>query len=83
MSNDLKMIAKYKEKEFNRLSNLTLNLMAEIKIGLITEGRAEGFNKTNIWPPSEIEINHLNSTLIELKNNTLTPEEKETLNEKE
>ena len=83
MSRDLKMVAEYKKKEFDRLKDLTLNLMSIVELGLnpSSQSRNPYSGNEEIWIPTSNEIRSLNLTLLELRANILTSEEKESLNE--
>jgi len=85
----IKLIAQYKQKEFDRLKDYVLNLISEVEVGLnITSigrnpyGDPDLKFSADVWVPSEKEIDKLHLTLHELRSNILTSEELEALNEK-
>jgi len=72
--------AQYKQKEFKRLADYALNQMTIIEVGLNTNSVGRGiYNNEIIIAPSPKEIRDLNSTLLELRENILTFEERELL----
>jgi len=77
------LIAQYKEKEFERLTDYCLNLMSVIEVGLNVNSQSRGIDPgKGVWVPSTPEIEKLSSALFELRSNILTSEERELLNEK-
>lgn len=79
------IVAQAKEKEFKRLADYVLNLMSEIEVGL--NPNSIGRNpysrgKAIIYAPLKMEVEKLNTAFLELRDNILTPEEKELLSEK-
>lgn len=66
------LVAQYKQREKDRLSDYVLNQMSIIENGLIAEF---------IIFPSEKEIDILKISMIELRKTILTPEERNALNE--
>lgn len=86
---DLKLIAQFKQKEFDRLKDYVLNLMSEIEVGLNVTSIGRNPNgdpnlpfSMYVWVPLTKEIDKLHLTLHELRSNILTSEEVEALNEK-
>jgi len=80
---DLVILANYKTKEFERLKDYALNLITLIEVGLNPSSVGRGQYPTEtVWVPTIKEIATLSDTLLELRMNTLSPEEQEVLNEK-
>ena len=79
---ELKLVAEAKQKEFDRLKDLVLNQISLIEVGLnINSVGRDPYGLRIIWPPTSNEIFKLNESLTELRNNALTVEEKEILND--
>lgn len=68
-------IALYKEKEFDRVRNFVLNQLSILEADLNIDGLH------SIIVPSEKDIKILSETLMELRSNILTAEERRLLNE--
>ena len=79
---ELKLVAEAKQKEFDRLKGLVLNQMSLIEGGLnpASIGR-NPYDPPWIIIPTRKDIHDLFDTLMELRKNLLTVEEKECLNE--
>lgn len=75
--------AQYKEKEFDRLKDYALNQISLIECGLNLNSisRNSYVNNKDIWVPLETEINKLYETLLELRSNILSSEERRILDE--
>ena len=75
-----KIVAEYKQKEFDRLKNCVLNQISTIEIGLNVASISRGqYANQEIWVPTTTEIKKLYETLMQLRAYMLTPEEKELL----
>ena len=75
-----KLIAEYKQKEFDRLKDCALNQISQIECGLDIASMSRGqYASQTIWVPTTAEIKKLYETLIELRSNILTPEERSLL----
>ena len=74
-----KIVAEFKQKEFDRLKDLVLNQMSEIEVGLNPQsvGRHAYGSHDMVIIPTRMEIAKLNTSLIELRENLLTPNEEE------
>ena len=79
---DLKIIAEAKQKEFKRLSDYALNQMSIIEVGLNLNSQSRGLDSAGwVVIPSIKEIRELSESLLELRKNILTVEEREALDE--
>ena len=77
-----KLVAEAKQKEFDRLKDYALNQMSLIECGLnVNSVSRNPYAKGNeiIWVPSSIEITKLSFTLLELRDNILTFDERKLL----
>ena len=79
---DLKLVAQFKQKEFDRLTDYVLNQMSKMEVGLnpCSVGRGQSGNQYT-WTPSKKEIDQLHLSLHELRSNILSSEEQEALHE--
>ena len=79
-----KIVAQAKEKEFERLTDYVLNLMSEIEVGLnVNSVSRHAYASTKyVYAPTSMEIHKLHSALLELRENIVTSEEQELLDEK-
>lgn len=74
-----KLIAEFKEKEFERLRCYALNQMSTIEVSLNPLSVSRGIQNGPITVPSMNEIRSLFETLIQLRTNMLTVEERNLL----
>ena len=75
-----KIVAEFKEKEFERLKDYALNQISQIECGLNIASMSRGIHAgKGVTVPSMDEIKKLFETLIELRFNMLTPEERRLL----
>ena len=77
-----KLIAEYKSKEFERLRCYALNQMSTMEACLNPLSVSRGIQNGPIDIPSMNTIRTLFETLIQLRTNMLSPEERRLLNEK-
>ena len=79
---DLKIIAEAKQKEFKRLNDYALNQMSIIEVGLNPNSQSRNPYGTGwITVPTIKQIRELSESLLELRKNILTVEEREALDE--
>ncbi len=79
-----KIVAQAKKKEFDRLVDYSLNLMSLIEVGLNRSSVSRNpYSCPWIFTPSLTEIETLHKTLLELRENILTSEERELLLEQQ
>jgi len=77
-----KIVAEFKQKEFNRLKDCVLNQISTIEMGLNIASVSRGqYASQEIWIPTYKEIDKLHETLIELRSNMLSSEERRLINE--
>ena len=79
---DLKIIAEAKQKEFKRLREYVLNQMSIIEVSLNHNSQSRNPYGTGwITVPTIKQIRELSESLLELRKNILTVEEREALDE--
>ncbi len=74
-----KLIAEYKQKEFERLRNLTLNYLSLMECDLNPQSQSRGIQDGDVLIPSTYDIINLNKALCELRKNILSPDERKLL----
>ena len=71
------IVAQAKEKEFDRLKDFVLNQMSLIEAGLNPQSVSRNpYGNRTIWVPLQSDIDKLYATLLELRENMLTFEER-------
>ena len=81
-SRETKLVAQHKQKEFDRLKDYVLNQMSIIEVSLNPNSQSRNpYGMGWVITPSIKEIQELHESLLELRSNMLTVEERNALDE--